>query len=59
LVIAIAAVCVGALLAALQGVTLFVVKDLRDRIMRIESREMAKADSRLADSRLRELQAIT
>ncbi len=59
MVIAIAAVCVGALLAALQGVTLFVVKDLRDRIMRIESREMAKADSRLADSRLRELQAIT
>jgi len=59
LVIAIAAVCVGALLAALQGATLFVVKVLRDRIMRIESREMAKADSRLADSRLRELQAIT
>jgi len=54
LVIAIAAVCVGALLAALQGVTLFVVKDLRDRIMRIESREMAKADSRLS-----QLQAIT
>jgi len=52
--IAIAAVCVGSLLAALQAVTLFVVKDLRDRIMRIESREMAKADSRL-----RELQAIT
>ncbi len=45
--IAIAAVCVGALLAALQGVTLFVVNDLRDRIMRIESREMAKADWQL------------
>jgi len=51
--IAIAVVCVGSLLAALQGLTLFVVKDLRDRIMRIESREMAKAD------RLRELQGVT
>ncbi len=51
--IAIAAVCVGSLLTALQAVTLFVVKDLRDRIMRIESREMAKAD------RLRELQGVT
>jgi hypothetical protein len=51
--VAISAVCVGALLAALQGVTLFVVSDLRDRIMRIESREMQKAD------RLRELQGVT
>ena len=54
MVIAIAAVCVGALLSTLQVLTLFVVNDLRGRIMRIESREMAKADSRLS-----QLQAIT
>ncbi len=38
---AIAAVFVGSLLAALQTVTLFVLKDLRERVMRLESRAMS------------------
>ena len=37
----IAAVCIGSLLAALQAVTLFVLKDLRDRMMRLETRAMS------------------
>jgi hypothetical protein len=42
--VAIAAVCIGSLLAALQGVTLFVLTDLRARVMRIESLKMASGD---------------
>ena len=38
---AIAAVCIGSLMAALQTVTLFVLKDLRERVMRLESRAMS------------------
>lgn len=41
---AIAAVLVASLLSVLQGVTLFVVKDLRERIMRLESMRMTAGD---------------
>jgi hypothetical protein len=34
---------VAALLAALQSVSLFVVKDVRDRVMRLETRAMDNA----------------
>ena len=40
----IAAVCLGSLLAALQALTLFVVKDIRDRVYRLETNAMDEAD---------------
>jgi len=47
-VITIVAVCLGALLGALQTVTLLLMKDVRERVMRLETREMEKADRRVA-----------
>ena len=46
--ITIVAVCLGALLGALQTVTLLLMKDVRERVMRLETREMEKADRRVA-----------
>jgi hypothetical protein len=40
----IAAVCLGSLIAALQTVTLFVLQDLRNRVMRLETNAMDEAD---------------
>ena len=43
----IAAVCVGSLLTLLQAASLFILSDLRSRIMRLETNAMDEADREL------------